>query len=924
METLTVNIKQRLIFMIFLTSLLLQLHSQSGSDEDIHRKYWYYKSHLNNDFIKVGLGLGESIPFNEKNSKHTNPSATVDLGGAPKLHAGDATARLGIYLSVLATEYRLLKNNNQDVSKVKHELFCALNAINRLDFFAETYFGAPTPQNVPSLNGFFVRDDIPGNFVANNYQHFNYNNSYQNSFLKDSISPYDFNLNLPSTILQDHGFTKTDLSGVYRTASSWSSTHEGDTNVFTPNYTTYKNACLGFEESMDQAFYLLMGLTLTSKLVDIGDSDNGAVFPITATTGQISIRNEAKEIATRLLQHITNDPLLLIRNPANKFSTTPAVGEAQLANAKPALKNFVNNLGANETAANVAARFSDMVQTGQWALPYAYAIDNWGNFIKHGQSMPYFWFNPGTLNNTLPFGTSPFITQLGGYMGNLTTYPFTQSFDFRGPGSVISVPLYQAMMNSGFGPRVDFQGFGHVIVGSSNTVYDQMTVVNLTAEAAIASLNLAINYLNGSNADLDRADSIATARLPTNAANAVSGLISAIKAAKQAGLPQLAAAISTGANYILQFIKQFNQYLFDPILKNVSDERLYLNSLTNPVYYSVDTSCNVPTTLVKIGSDQVFGIYLRNVLHPVVPNPPAGFRWLNTLLAPSRLLIKNQVFNELQAAPCNGNFNFGTGFMPPDPWGSSCIIDRFDATWKKTTCVRDINKGEYSGLDFLLLHNLYYLTEHPNTAGIKDYIDRNLAVKLPVTVGGVTMFGVGSNQTFGAFERITARDTLNPGAVVTLRAGKSVKLLPGFKVSLGAVATINNTPYGDCDWNSFPTMSRQANTINLNSVTSIGASQISNTKVTDIKTIDLESKAEAVSIFPNPNQGLFTVQFNLKETQRVSLSVVSVLGELIYSDEIETRNSSKEVLLPPIAKGMYLFVAKLKDGTVFQKRLITN
>ena len=47
------------------------------SDLDNHKKYWYYKSRFNNDFIKVGdtypsaannynEGHGESIPFNER------------------------------------------------------------------------------------------------------------------------------------------------------------------------------------------------------------------------------------------------------------------------------------------------------------------------------------------------------------------------------------------------------------------------------------------------------------------------------------------------------------------------------------------------------------------------------------------------------------------------------------------------------------------------------------------------------------------------------------------------------------------------------------------------------------------------------------------------------------------------------------------
>lgn len=35
------------------------------TEVDLHKKYWYYKSRFNNDFIKVGKEHGESIPFNQ-------------------------------------------------------------------------------------------------------------------------------------------------------------------------------------------------------------------------------------------------------------------------------------------------------------------------------------------------------------------------------------------------------------------------------------------------------------------------------------------------------------------------------------------------------------------------------------------------------------------------------------------------------------------------------------------------------------------------------------------------------------------------------------------------------------------------------------------------------------------------------------------
>jgi len=118
--------KQLLLYLF----VFLIIKGVSQNDLQNHKKYWYYKSRLNNDFIKISLDSGESIPFNERVPKDQPPHLQI----IPDLNAGDGGVRLGIYLSVLATEYKLLKNNGQDLSKIKHEIFCALDAINRIDY----------------------------------------------------------------------------------------------------------------------------------------------------------------------------------------------------------------------------------------------------------------------------------------------------------------------------------------------------------------------------------------------------------------------------------------------------------------------------------------------------------------------------------------------------------------------------------------------------------------------------------------------------------------------------------------------------------------------------------------------------------------------------------------------------------------------
>lgn len=73
------KINVKVLLLIMCCAFTMKLACQTYLDEDINRKYWYYNSHFNNDFIKIGLANDESIPFNEKITKQNNPSASLNL-----------------------------------------------------------------------------------------------------------------------------------------------------------------------------------------------------------------------------------------------------------------------------------------------------------------------------------------------------------------------------------------------------------------------------------------------------------------------------------------------------------------------------------------------------------------------------------------------------------------------------------------------------------------------------------------------------------------------------------------------------------------------------------------------------------------------------------------------------------------------------
>lgn len=96
----------------------------------------------------TGTGPGCSLPASIRNTYDEN------YNGRETIKWGDGTIDLGIYICVLATEFKLLNDENKYTEGTLAELYYALEAFNRLDYYGDTCFGMP-----PSLNGFFIRSD---------------------------------------------------------------------------------------------------------------------------------------------------------------------------------------------------------------------------------------------------------------------------------------------------------------------------------------------------------------------------------------------------------------------------------------------------------------------------------------------------------------------------------------------------------------------------------------------------------------------------------------------------------------------------------------------------------------------------------------------------------------------------------------------
>ena len=157
------------ILLFFILANCVNIKAQNAVNN--MQKYVYYKQRFLNNFIAVGNGMGESLPLD---IRRMNYQTTVNNNfPVHEFGLSDASLRLGWYIAVLATEYKLLNVQGLDTYQTRKELYYALEAFNRLDLNAESYFnlaGETLPNQAISppssdLNGFFIRDDMPDNFI---------------------------------------------------------------------------------------------------------------------------------------------------------------------------------------------------------------------------------------------------------------------------------------------------------------------------------------------------------------------------------------------------------------------------------------------------------------------------------------------------------------------------------------------------------------------------------------------------------------------------------------------------------------------------------------------------------------------------------------------------------------------------------------
>lgn len=90
-----------------------------------------------------------------------------------------------------------------------------------------------------------------------------------------------------------------------------------------------------------------------------------------------------------------------------------------------------------------------------------------------------------------------------------------------------------------------------------------------------------------------------------------------------------------------------------------------------------------------------------------------------------------------------------------------------------------------------------------------------------------------------------------------------------------------------------------------------------NLSITDSNSaVNIEKSAsqnEKLRIYPNPSDGIFTLEINKTESNKISVEILDITGKLVYRNDYPVMGTLKETIdLQNLNKGMYFL--RVKEG----------
>lgn len=276
----------------------------------------------------------------------------------------------------------------------------------------------------------------------------------------------------------------------------------------------------------------------------------------------------------------------------------------------------------------------------------------------------------------------------------------------------------------------------------------------------------------------------------------------------------------------------------------------------------------------------------------------------------------------LNEAPECGPYNLHNGSnqnWASDNWSS---YNRLIWPERLKNGVRD-KIGYYNGLDYMFLHNLYWLAYENHRCSYDNGCMYLLHTEYPYFVyasnyiGGGYWEGTDYSPYYLDFQNIEFNARVKENGNVILDAGKSIKLSAGFKVDSGGefIASVrqdgenvtyqkfNYTP--SCSYKkSFSKHQKESVEEESNSTTSIKEN----------------SMLAEFSIYPNPAKDILNIQFFFNENTDVHIKLIGLMGQKVFERKISNiSNQSHQIDISSFAKGVYFIVIQTNDSQLKRK-----
>jgi hypothetical protein len=261
----------------------------------------------------------------------------------------------------------------------------------------------------------------------------------------------------------------------------------------------------------------------------------------------------------------------------------------------------------------------------------------------------------------------------------------------------------------------------------------------------------------------------------------------------------------------------------------------------------------------------------------------------------------------------NGDGKYDGNDYPVREWSTSHRLTKPIGI----SLTKDEDAGEYNGIDYMLLHNLYWLVYLENLNSDKQITDN-----FPYNYVGISnttgTFGEQADNTtlnISTLQNISASNTLKSNTKVVYRAGKSITLNSGFKTETGVMFTA--------------TVDQHAGLVYKNTFQSQRATNSEDfTKspfITDfsIKKDTNRTKKIILKVYPNPTKGNLYINISdYNMSDKASVIITNIEGSIILNKLLfETNNI---IDLTNQAKGMYMITIQYQEQIIREKILVID